>query len=311
MEKHFRHILSVTDLHPEEIKRLIHLTQKVKKNPKKYTNYLKAKTAVMIFQAPSLRTRMSFEIGMNQLGGNALNYDLQSSPLSKGKETIEDSSRVISRYADVVIARLYNTIELERFSHVSSIPVINAMTDLEHPCQVFSDLFTIYEHHKNFKNLKLSYVGDSNNNVTHSLLLGCASVGMDIALACPNKKEFMPDQEILKKARTIGNTTGADIEVHHTPEKAVKEADIVYTDSWMSYHIDPSKHVERVRILKPFQVNKKLLKQAQDHALFMHCLPAQRGEEVTDDVLDGKQSIVLDQAENRLHTQKALLIGLI
>tara|TARA_Y100000310_G_scaffold341676_1_gene441604 strand:+ start:2056 stop:2976 length:921 start_codon:yes stop_codon:yes gene_type:complete len=301
------HLLSISDLAPKEIISILDLTKDVKKYPKKYSKKLKNKTLLMIFQAPSLRTRISFEIAMNQLGGSALNYSLLGSPLAKGKETIEDSSRVISRYADAACLRIYDHQELERFAKVSEIPVINAMTNLEHPCQILSDLFTIKERFKKIKEVKLAYLGDCNNNVTNSLLLGCTSLGIDVSLACPKNKEFLPNQEILEKAKKLAKQNHAYVEVFSDPKEATKDAQIIYTDSWMSYRIDTKKQASRKRILGPFQVNEKILKDS----LFMHCLPAQRGEEVTDEVMDSKQSIILDQAENRLHTQKALLLGLI
>ena len=308
---HARHFLSVLDLDPQEIKNILKLTANIKKHPKHYKSKLQSKTLLMIFQTPSLRTRISFEIAMNQMGGSALNYSIQNSPLAKGKETVEDMSRVISRYADLACLRIYDHKELEKFSHVSHIPIINAMTNLEHPCQILGDLFTIYEQHKKLEDLKLTFAGDCNNNITHSLLLGCTLTGMDISLACPKEEEFLPSQEILKKARNIGSKTGADVKVFQDPKKAIKGADIIYTDSWMSYRIDPKKHGARAKILKKYQVNQELLKKAEPHTLFMHNLPAQRGEEVTDDVLDGKRSMVLDQAENRLHVQKTIILGLL
>ena len=310
-EDQTRHILSVSDLTTEELKRILKITEQVKKKPKKYRKVLENKTLLMIFQAPSLRTRISFEVAMNQLGGSALNYDLQGSPLIKGKESLEDTARVISRYADAACLRIYDHKELEKFAHFSKIHIINAMTNLEHPCQVLGDLFTIYERNKKLNKLKMSYLGDCNNNVTNSLLLGCALVGMNISLACPKNKDFIPDEGMLNRARDIGRKTGADIEVYQDPKKAVSNADVIYTDSWMSYRIDEKKKAERIKALQKYKVTKDLLNKAQEHALFMHCLPASRGEEVTDDVMDSKQSIVLDQAENRLHVQKALLLGMI
>ena len=293
-----KNLLSINDLSKKEILDLINLAIKIKKNPSKYENKLKNKTMFMFFEKPSLRTRISFEVAMNQLGGSALNYDLANSPLNQGKENIEDTAKVISRYCDMVVGRVFDHNTLKKFSQNSTVPVINALSDLEHPCQVLGDLLTIKEKFNNF-NIKLTYLGDANNNVTHSLIFASNSINLNMNIACPNKKEYIPKVKLGK------------VKIYHNSEEAVKNSQILYTDSWMSYHIPKEEKPKRIKDLKEFQVTNKLMKKADKNAVFMHCLPALRGEEVTSEVIDGKQSIIFDQAENRLYIQKALLLKLL
>lgn len=293
-----KHLLSINDLSKKEILDLINLAIKIKKNPSKYKNKLENMTMFMFFEKPSLRTRVSFEVAMNQLGGSALNYDLANSPLNQGKETIEDTAKVISRYCDVVVGRVFDHNTLVNFSKYSSIPVVNALSNYEHPCQILGDLLTIKEKF-NTLNLKLAYFGDANNNVTNSLIFAANKLGFEMKIACPDKKEYLPRMK-------LGN-----VNLFHNPEEAVKDCNVVYTDSWMSYHIPKNQEKRRIKDLKNFQVTSKIMKKADKNAVFMHCLPALRGEEVTSDVIDGKQSIVFDQAYNRLHIQKALLLWLL
>ena len=287
---------------------LISHTYKIKKNPEKYSDTLKDKTMLMIFEKPSLRTRISFETGMTQLGGHAIFQDVKDAPLGE-KESIEDTAKTSSRYCDVIMARLFKQEYLEILANNAKVPVINGLTDIFHPCQILSDLFTIYEKKKKFKGLKLGYVGDGNNNITHSLLLGCSIVGIDISVGCPDK--YKPLWWVIDLAEKKAKKSGSKIEVINDAKKAVKDADIVYTDSWMSYHIPKTQEKERIKIFKPFQVNKGLMKHAKNNAIFMNCLPAMRGYEQTADVIDGKQSIVFDQAENRLHMQKTIILELL
>ena len=287
---------------------LITHTYKIKKYPGNYYNKLKNKTMLMIFEKPSLRTRVSFEAAMTQLGGHAIYLDAKDAPLGK-KETIEDTAKASSRYVDIIMARLFSQDVLEKLAKNSTVPVINGLTDIFHPCQILSDLFTIHEKKKKLKGLKLCYVGDGNNNVTHSLLLGCSAAGMDISIGCP--KKFEPLSQVINLAQKNAKKSGSKIEILHDAKKAASNADIVYTDSWMSYHIPKEQGAERIKAFKPFQVNKELMKCAKKDALFMNCLPAMRGYEQTADVIDGKQSIVFDQAENRLHMQKAIILKLL
>jgi ornithine carbamoyltransferase len=302
-----KHLLTLKDLSNEELLNIIEKAIDIKARPEKYATALEGKTLLMLFEKPSLRTRVSFEVGMTQLGGHAIFYSIKDSPLGK-KESIADTAKTASRYVDIIMARLFKHSDIEELAGNSSVPVINALTDFSHPCQIIADLMTILEK-KSFK-IKLAYVGDSNNNVTHSLLYGAAMVGMDIAVGCPNDKAYMPDEKVIEEAKAIAEKTGSRIEVLHDAVQAVSKADVVYTDSWMSYHILPEEEAERVKELSAFQVNPQLMKNAKKDAIFMHCLPATRGHEV-DTVIDTEQSVVFDQAENRLHSQKAVMLRLL
>jgi ornithine carbamoyltransferase len=263
---------------------------------------LKGKTLAMIFEKPSTRTRVSFEVGMWQLGGYALYLNASDLQLGRG-ETIADTAQVLSRYVDGMMARVFahqTILDLVKYSRV---PVINGLSDFTHPCQGLADLFTIYEKKGRLSGLKLAYIGDG-NNVAHSLLFGCSKVDMDIILACPSGYE--PNPEVLSKAKEEGRRSGCKVKVTNDPKEASRKADIIYTDVWASMGKE-KEHEKRVKIFKPYQVNGKLVKEAKEDYLFMHCLPAHRGEEVTDEVADSKNSVIFDQAENRLHTQKAIL----
>jgi ornithine carbamoyltransferase len=305
------HFLSVADWSADQIQSVIGLALKVKNNPKEYAHALAQKTLMMFFQKPSLRTRTSFEVAMVQLGGHAIYYDLGSSPWSKGKESIPDTAKVVSRFCDAITARLYSHQELAELAQHATIPVINALTDYEHPCQILGDLMSIHEKKGLLSGLKLAYLGDGNNNVTHSLLFGCSLMGMHIAIGCPKGADYEPQPSVLAKAREFAKSHKTRIEVFYEARTAVANADVVYTDSWMSYHIPEEKKDERFRIFQPYQVNAQTMNAAKPSALFMNCLPAQRGAEQTAEVIDGAQSIVFDQAENRLHIQKAILLTLI
>jgi ornithine carbamoyltransferase len=263
---------------------------------------LKGKTLAMIFEKPSTRTRVSFEVGMWQLGGYALYLSAGDLQLGRG-ETIADTARTLSRYVNGIMARVFAHQTILDLIKYSRVPVINGLSDFTHPCQGLADLFTIYEKKGRLSGLRLAYVGDG-NNVAHSLLYGCSKVGMDIVLACP--KNYEPDPEVVSKAKEEGKGSGCKVKVTYDPKEAVKNADIVYTDVWASMGQE-KEHEKRIKVFKPYQVNIKLVKEAKEDYLFMHCLPAHRGEEVTDEVADSKNSVIFDQAENRLHTQKALM----
>jgi ornithine carbamoyltransferase len=263
---------------------------------------LKGKTLAMIFEKPSTRTRVSFEVGMWQLGGYALYLNAADLQLGRG-ETIADTAQVLSRYVDGIMARVFAHQTILDLIKYSRVPVINGLSDLTHPCQGLADLFTVYEKKGRLSGLKLAYLGDG-NNVAHSLLFGCSKVGMNITLACP--KGYEPDPEVVSKAKEGSKKSGCEVRVTKDPKEAVKEADIVYTDVWASMGKE-KEHEKMVRALKPYQVNGKLVKEAKEDYIFMHCLPAHRGEEVTDEVADSENSVIFDQAENRLHTEKALL----
>jgi len=303
-----KHLLSLLDTDSASAVGLMDTALDVKKNPGKYLEALKGKTLLMIFEKPSLRTRLSFEAGMTQMGGHAIFLDVKDAPIGE-KESIEDTAKAAGRYCDIVMARLFKQEQLEKLAENSPVPVINGLTDMFHPCQILSDLLTIREKKGKLKGLKLCFLGDGNNNVTHSLLLGCAIAGISISVGCP--KEHMPQQQVVKAALEKAKKSGSKIEVLNDARKAAKDADIVYADSWMSYHVPKDKKEERVRAFKPFQVNSAMMALAKKDAIFMNCLPAMRGYEQTAEVIDGKQSIVFDQAENRLHMQKAIILKLL
>jgi ornithine carbamoyltransferase len=296
-------IIDLSELTGNEIIQLLNLADKIKASPEKYSNALARKTLLMIFEKPSLRTRLSFEAGMTQLGGHAIYYDVATSPMGKG-ESIQDTAKTASRYVDIIMARIRHDQLLEIAKH-ASVPVINAMTDLFHPCQILGDFQTIREKKGRLDGLRLAFVGDANNNITHSLLYGCPKVGITLTIACP--EGYGPQEEMVKKAKTFG----VKLELTKNPEDAVKGADIVMTDTWVSYYVPADEKERRIKTFSPYQVTSKLMKLAHKDAIFMHCLPAVRGMEMTADVIDGPQSVVFDQAENRLHIQKAIMLKLL
>ena len=301
-------LLRIPDFTREEISGLISKAEHIKKNPEKYCDKLKSKTMLMIFEKPSLRTRVSFEAAMAQMGGQAIYLDANSSPMGT-KESISDTAKVSSRYCELIIARMFEQDDIEELAHNATVPVINALTNLTHPCQILSDLLTIKEKKGFGKKLKLAYLGDSYNNITHSLLFGCSLMGIDIAVGCPN--EMIPKKEIFEEAKKYAAKSKSKITITTNPVEAAKDADIVYADSWMSYHVPKEEREKRFKVLMPYQINKELMKHAKKDAIFMNCLPAKRGEEQTADVIDGRQSVVFDQAENRLHMQKAIILKLL
>ena len=231
------HILGIRDLSKKEILSLIKLAIDIKKTPKKYSNSLYEKTLLLFFEAPSLRTEISFETAIFQMGGEAIDYHTETSPWKIGKETLEDVAKVISQYCDIAALRIYSHEELLKFAKNSTIPIINAMDNFEHPCQILGDLMTIFEKKGNLKDLTLAYLGDSNNNVTHSLMYGCSKLGININIGCPNNKEFSPLPKVLKESKKLAKTNKCFMNIYNNPKEAVKNADIVYTDSFMSYHI--------------------------------------------------------------------------
>ncbi len=313
-----KHLLDLDTLTPEDVTGILDLASEIKdmmiSNPNEYHNgwgnSLEGKTLLMLFEKPSLRTRVSFEVGMTQLGGHAIFYSIKESPLGK-KESIADTSMVISRMCDIMMARLYSHDHLLELAENSTIPVINALTDFSHPCQILGDLLTIKEQFGKTEGLTLAYVGDCNNNVTHSLMHGCPLAGMNIRVAGPDSVDYQPIPRVTATAKKLASGTGTSVEVLTDAETAVKDADVIYADSWMSYHISDDEKADRIMALKPFQVNADLMKHAKSSAVFMNCLPAMRGEEQTAEVIDGPQSIVFDEAENRLHIQKAIMLKLL
>ncbi len=299
-----KNFLTLADFSKQELLYLLDLASRLKQDNKiGQTHYiLKNKTLILIFAKPSLRTRASFEIGIQQLGGNALT--LKQDEINLGvRETIADTARVISRYADGVMIRTFAQSDVEEFAQWADIPVINGLTDSTHPCQVLADLLTIKEHFGEVENLKLTYIGDG-NNMANSLMIGCAKLGMDVTIGCPS--DYEPDPVFLKMAQNFAQKTGSIAEVENDPQKAAKRANIVYTDVWASMGQE-SETEERKGIFKPYQVNDELLKHAGDDVIVLHCLPAHRGEEITHQVLEKYADIVFEEAENRLHAQKAIM----
>jgi ornithine carbamoyltransferase len=257
----------------------------------------------MIFQKPSTRTRVSFEVGMYQLGGDAVYLSASDIQLSRG-ETIEDTAKTLSLYLDCIMARVYDHKDVQTLATYASIPVINGLSDAFHPCQILADLLTIHEHKKKLKGLSLAWLGDG-DNVCNDLMLGCAKTGISMTAACP--KGYEPLEEMVKLAKTEGKKTGADIAITEDPAAAAKDADVVVTDTFVSIGKEGERATREAAFLPKYQVNSDTMKLAKKGAIFMHCLPAKRGMEVTADVIDGKSSVVWLEAENRLHVQKALL----
>ena len=295
-------LLTLAELTSKEFLGLIDHSIKLKKELKKGGNkpLLKNKTLTMIFQKPSTRTRVSFETGMYQLGGHAINLSSNDTQLSRG-ESVEDTAKTLSRYTDCIMARVYDHTLLDKLSEHSTIPVINGLSDSFHPCQILADFMTIKEQKKTLKGLKIAWIGDG-NNVCNSMIYGAALSGVQMSIATP--KEFQPDKSVVKVSQNL-----TDIELTTDPLKAAKNADVVVTDTYSSIHnIDPKR---MKKFLPKYQVNDKIMDIADKNAIFLHCLPAKREQEVTSSVIDGSQSFVWDEAENRLHTQKALLCALL
>ncbi|MEW5784565.1 MAG: ornithine carbamoyltransferase [Bacillota bacterium] len=297
-------IISIHDLSREEVNQILDTAHMLKMKQKIGEIYhpLRGKTLGMIFQKASTRTRISFEVAMWQLGGYALFLSAGDLQLKRG-ETIADTARVLSRYLDGIMIRTFAHQDVLDLATYGTVPVINGLTDLLHPCQVLSDLFSIKEKKGYLEGINLVYIGDG-NNMAHSLMFGGAKVGMHVTICSPSGYE--PDPEITRLSREDAAKTGARIEIHGDPAAAVRTADIIYTDVWASMGQE-EEHARRVEAFARYQVNERLLAEAKDDLLVMHCLPAHRGEEITDEVVDGPRSIVLDQAENRLHVQKAIL----
>jgi ornithine carbamoyltransferase len=300
-----KHFLSLADYSSNEIMFLLDRAKTLKQQYyKKGTTppILKGKALGMIFQKPSTRTRISFEVGMYQLGGHALFLSSTDMQLKRG-ETIADTARVLSRYVDGIIARVFAHQDVVDLAKYGSIPIINALSDYSHPCQGMADYLTILEKKKKVKGVKVVYAGDG-NNVAHSLIYGAAKLGSHIVVATP--KGYEPNKEVVERAKSDAKKTGAIIEVSNNPIEAAKNADVIYTDVWASMGQE-AEHEKRVGIFMPYQINRNLMNQAKNDVIIMHCLPAHRDEEITDEAIESKNSVVFDQAENRLHAQKAIL----
>lgn len=296
-----KNLLTLAELTPKEFVQLIDFSIILKKELKHGNKpLLKNKTLTMIFQKPSTRTRVSFETGMYQLGGHAINLSSHDMQLSRG-ESIEDTAKTLSRYTDCIMARVYDHSILEKLSESSSVPVINGLSDSFHPCQILADFMTIKEKKGKFKGLKIAWIGDG-NNVCNSMIYGCALSDVELSIATP--KGFEPNKAVVKESEKFIN-----IDLTTDPLKAIKNADVVVTDTYTSIHNKDPKRIKK--FLPKYQINQTLMTHAKNNAIFMHCLPAKRESEVTSSVIDGPQSVVWDEAENRLHTQKALLASII
>ena len=302
-----KHLLTLHDWTTEEILDTLELAKQLKDEQKKGIehHHLKGKTLGMIFTKSSTRTRVSFEVGMYQLGGSALFLSSNDIQLGRG-ETIYDTANVLSRFVDGIMIRTFKQSDVEDLAKYGQIPIINGLTDLVHPCQILADFQTVIEKKGKLAGLKMAFIGDG-NNIAHSLLYGCAKVGMDLAIATPEGYEC--DPEVVKNALSDAEKTGAHITLTHDPKEAISDADAVYADTWVSMGQESEKE-EKVKIFMPYQINKDLFSLAKPDAIFLHCLPAYRGYEVTEDVIDGPNSVIFDEAENRLHAQKAVMVKL-
>ena len=299
-----RDFLTLKDFTRQEIEEMVSLGIDLKAKQKAGipTPILEGKTLGMIFQKSSTRTRVSFEVGMYQLGGSALFLSTNDLQIGRG-EPIKDTARVLSRYLDGIMIRTYSHADVEELAAYADIPVINGLTDDYHPTQVIADLITIQEHKGKLAGIKFAYVGDG-NNMTHSLMIGCAKVGMDVTVACPDG--YMPNPEVVALAQGYAAESGGSVTVMHDPKEAVKGVDVIYTDTWASMGQEAEKET-RKKAFAGYQVDDALMALAKPDAIFMHCLPAYRGMEVTDEVMESAQSVVFDEAENRLHAHKAIM----
>ncbi|RJQ32997.1 MAG: ornithine carbamoyltransferase [Actinobacteria bacterium] len=296
-----KNILTLEELNKDELFELLAKAISLKKEPHSEEGSLYGKSVALIFKKSSTRTRVSFEAGVYELGGNPIYLHATDLQLGRG-ETTKDTAHVLSRYVSAIVVRTYAHSDLEEMASVAEVPVINALTDDHHPCQALADMMTILEKKDRLQGIKIAYVGDG-NNVCHSLIIASALAGADISIATPIGYE--PNKEIVKTAMKLKSDDSKTF-ITDDPLKAVSDADVIYTDVWASMGQE-EEHQKRIKIFKPYQVNKELISKAKDDALIMHCLPAHRGEEITSEIIDSTQSVVWDQAENRLHTQKALL----
>jgi ornithine carbamoyltransferase len=298
----FKDLLSLQEASGEDLDALFKLTDKMKQAPEQFFGKLRGKALAMLFQKPSMRTRVSFEVGMQQLGGAAVYMPPQEHPLGD-REAVKDVARVLSRYCDAAVIRSYAHSDVAEFARHASMPVINGLSDSYHPCQTLADLYTIREKFKGLSKMNIAYIGDG-NNVLASLLYGAAKVGANLAIALP--RGYEPSEEILRDIKLISKDSGSKITLSNNPFTAIKNAHAIYTDVWVSMGQEKQRE-QRLRDFQPFQVNAAIISKAPKDSIVMHCLPAHRGEEITDEVIENPRSAIFDQAENRLHTQKALL----
>ncbi len=300
-----RDFVSLYDFSKEELLALLRRAKELKEMQKRGENYrpLEGKTLGMVFEKPSTRTRVSFEVGMYQLGGHALFLSSQEMQLGRG-ETVADTARILSRYVDGIMIRTFSHRNVEEMARFATVPVINGLSDLLHPCQILSDIFTIWEKLGRYEGVKVAYIGDG-NNVANSWINGALRMGMELWVASP--PDYEPDGEILRRAK---DENPQSVHLTHDPREAARGAQVLYTDVWTSMGQEEEQERRR-EAFRPYQLNRELVDLAEEGALVMHCLPAHRGEEITDEVMDGPQSVVFDQAENRLHVQKAILEALL
>lgn len=291
------------DFSSEELRQLLSLTRQIKQSPQRYASALKGRYLSLLFEKPSLRTRITFELAIKQLGGDCVT---QTGMISE-REPLKDVARNLARWTDAIVARTYSQETIDELARWSGIPVVNALSDMYHPCQALADVFTLKERFGQLRGLTLAYVGDG-NNVAHSLLLCCSRLGINCSVATP--PAYAPKPEIVAQAKRFASEMGADLQILHDPLAAVKSAHAVYTDVWASMGQEPETE-HRKEVFAAYQVNQALLARAREEAVFMHCLPAKRGMEVTDEVIESSQSVAFEQAENRLHVQKALLLTLL
>ncbi len=298
-------LLTGAEWSPADVRDLLHRTAEIKARPARFANVLRGKHIALIFEKPSLRTRVTFEVGIQSMGGFVVFLDHTQARLGE-RESIPDVARNLQRWVHGIVARVYEQRVLEEMARSADIPVVNALSDKFHPCQALADFFTLEEKFGSLRGFRLAYVGDG-NNVCHSLLFLAARLGVNIRIATP--VNYAPDADVLADAKRVAKETRSKIELFTNPSEAVAGAQAVYTDSWTSMGFEAEEKIRR-NIFKAYQVNRKLMEQAAENAVFMHCLPAHRGAEVTDEVLDGPSSIVLDQSENRMYVQKAILHAL-
>ena len=303
-----RDFLTLKDFSKEELESILDLSSKIKKEHREGTKtpYLAGKTLGMLFEKPSTRTRVSFEVAIHQLGGMGLFLSSNDLQLKRG-EPIKDTARVLSGYLDGIMVRTFSHDTITELSDYARVPVVNGLTDLYHPCQVMADLLTIKEEFDSFSGLSLTYLGDGKNNMAHSLLYGCSKMGINITIGAP--KKYYPRKDIVNEAKEIASKQGSEIKITNDPVEAVEESQVLYTDVWVSMG-DEAEKEERLQDLSSFQLNDDLLAKAHQDAIALHCLPAHRDEEITDSVMEGKKSRVFEEAENRLHAQKGILVSL-
>ena len=298
-------LLSDFDLSKDDIIEILDISETIKANPEKYSDSMKNKTLIMLFELASLRTRISFEAGMSRLGGHAIFYSIAGGKFTRS-ETMSDGVKNLNRYVDFIMVRALKQEVVNQLGEAATIPVINGMTEIYHPCQNLADLLTIKENKGDFDGLKIAYIGDGGCNTANSTVIGCSSVGMDVTVVCPDHPQYSPDPEMLSKAKAH---TGKEAQVSHNPSEGVVDADVIYTDTWVSAGSEEEKK-ERMEVFQPYQVNMELLSLAKPDCIVMHCLPAYRDYEITSEVMDSEQSVVFDQAENRMHAQNGLLYWL-